>query len=1508
MTLPGGAADKLGNRYEKWWTLSEFVRLLRGDTESIRIEVPGLDKAEFIVDTGTHRELHQVRRSHPNGKWSPAELRSDGLLKEIGYQLRDNDDWFVFASGSDARELADLCEAARDAESAEEFECAFLAAGNRRAHFKALCECWTCDAPAAIERLQRVEVRTINERELADKVRWSMPALFLEDSNHVVEALRGIAEDAVHRTITRQELVDDLAERGYALRSVVNPASAGIAVRKATDQYLDAVRRRLIRQRLVSREAAKALLARLGENATVSVLTGRAGSGKTACIVEVADALRARDVPVLAFRLDRLVSASTTAELGRRLDLEESPALVLTAAAEAAKRPGVLIVDQLDAVSTMSGRTSGAFDLVEELLQEAGGSRSRVALHTVVVCREFDWENDARLRRLVPSEADVQSAKVSVTDFPVDEVKTILTAAGFVPTAFGDRQLKLLQLPQNLSLFLEAGFDTSSAPAFGTSVEIFDRYWKVKQKLVADRVAPASDQWMRVVETLCDEMARTQQLSVRREVLDRIPTEYVDQLASEGVITLDGRRYGFGHESFFDYAFARVFVSRTEPLVSFLKASEQHPFRRAQVRQVLAYLRDADRPRYVRELRDLLADDGIRPHLKDLAFALLAEVPDPTEEEWRIWHSWIGPAIKAVENGAPNPDKLSALAWRRLFGSRPWFVEVDRRGLTESWLTAENDRLAEMAMNYLRFHQRHLPDRVAELLEPYADTGGAWARRLRSFMESTRHHRSRRFFDLFLRLIDNGTLDEARPRLAQNSTFWSMLSGLGQHRPKWLSEVMAHRIRRQFTIIRAVRRPPEYAALFGRGSSAARLFSLAADNAPAAFVEHLLPVVLKISDTTATGDAPPRGDPVWPILVRTVSPNGGDACLSKLADALAALARNGAVPLGDVIADLRRRDTYVSNYLLLALCRGGASRYADEAIVALCDEPWRFQCGFSDSLNWCAMETIRAIVPQCTPQNRQRIEAVILDYVSPWERTPKGYRQFGRSRFDLLSAFPTELRSKTATTRFDELARKFGDPAREPRTLKAAFVQSPIEEHATREMTDDQWLRAITKYPSEDRIDFSGDQPTGGALQLARVLGECVKAEPHRFARLSLRFPADTNPIYLQEVLDALKDATIAEDIKLHVCHKGFEEARSACGRSIADVLRQVEDLLPDDAVAMLDWLATEDDDPAQELWREDEDSDLTCYGGDILTAGINTTRGRAAWAVRNLILKDASYVKRFRGTLDRMVRDPSVAVRSCVAGTLRAVAFRDSALGMLLFLSMDLSEDCLLATADIYSLLRDALRTRLDEVRPIVERMLRSSEQAVRQAGACLACIGSLHHHNAADLAEVALRGDAHSRRGAAEVAAANIGEPECRPWCETALVRLFDDTEADVRSEAASCFQKLPDEALDAYRNLIESFCNSRAFDDTFWLLNTLEHTQGRLPGMTCLVCEKYLRRATDGAPDLQAGRFEDVETVVKLVFRTYQQHPDDEWTVRSLDLIDHLCLEGIFGAQDELEKFER
>ena len=526
-----------------------------------------------------------------------------------------------------------------------------------------------------------------------------------------------------------------------------------------------------------------------------------------------------------------------------------------------------------------------------------------------------------------------------------------------------------------------------------------------------------------------------------------------------------------------------------------------------------------------------------------------------------------------------------------------------------------------------------------------------------------------------------------------------MLYDLGEKRPEWVPEVVAHRLRRRFAVIRAAGEDLHLIELIGYDDSAARMFAKSSTRAPAEFVEHVLPAVLDISDAALIDDQPPKYDAVWPILIKGDHPTAKEACLTGLAEALR-----------DVIPELRRRDTHLANHLLLALYRGGAERYADR-------------------------------------------------------------------------------------------------------------------------------------------------------------------------------------------------------DLKLQVCRKAFAESRGHCGKSIADVLGSIEDPLPDDAVQMLHWLATEHEDPAKEAWREDAGNGQTYYNGDIHMNGINTTRGRAADALRDLILTDPAYIDRFGPTLDRMSRDQSAAVLSCLAGTLGAVAYHDRALSMRTFLGMNLYEDRLLATPHVCEFIRGGLRDSFPALLPIVERMLRSTEPEVREAGARLISIAALHHESAAYLVDKAVRGDPRQRLGVAKVAAANIANPECRAWCEAKLATLFNDCDADVRDRAASCFSYLENQDLDTYGTLITAFCDSRASaGSTFWLLHTLEDSLETLPGMTCKVCESILDRLAEARAVPNDGGFDDINTVAKLAFRTYQQHQNDDWTSRSLALIDRLCLEGIPGTGAEFEHFER
>ena len=279
--------------------------------------------------------------------------------------------------------------------------------------------------------------------------------------------------------------------------------------------------------------------------------------------------------------------------------------------------------------------------------------------------------------------------------------------------------------------------------------------------------------------------------------------------------------------------------------------------------------------------------------------------------------------------------------------------------------------------------------------------------------------------------------------------------------------------------------------------------------------------------------------------------------------------------------------------------------------------------------------------------------------------------------------------------------------------MQAGWVGSPIHGAAAEKMTDEQWLRAIAKYDTKERKNRSEHPEKGGALQLVRTLEEFAKQDPKRFARLSLRFPSGTHPYYMEHTLRGLKGAKGELEFKLEVCRKAYHDSREDCGMAIADLLGTSEDALPEDAVLMLNWLVTKHPDPNQELWNEQATESTPYSGRDILSHGINSTRGSAAEAIKDLILRDVSYIQRFRTTIEQLVNENSTAVRACAANTLLAIVSTEPEFAMEQFLKLveprgkETSEDRLLTTRYVKHFIRNGIYQHFDCVRPVIERML---------------------------------------------------------------------------------------------------------------------------------------------------------------------------------------------------------
>jgi hypothetical protein len=1076
-----------------------------------------------------------------------------------------------------------------------------------------------------------------------------------------------------HETLTAADIERYLLNRGIARRQAGAP-DARDRVLDVTRVYVAGQRAKLIRGTPIPRVMAADVVTKIQKstNPLDILITSTAGGGKSACLCQIIEGLQAAGVPVLAFRLDRIEPVASAILLGEKLGLSESPPLVLSAAFPG--QPVVLVIDQLDCVSTGSGRHPDFFDTLAGLLHEVLGLRPQKRIHVILACRKFDFEHDHRLKQL----ATKNHPPMELGEFTADEVKAVLKSEGGDFTKLTQQQQAMLRLPQNLSLFVDARLALTEN-RFTTPKELCDAYWTEKRKAVSAQRSDFSQHWHRAIQHLAANMSDRQELSVPASVMDEFPPDFLEKMASEGVLTWDGKRYGFGHETFFDYCYARTLASGGRDFVTFLENDTQHLFRRAQLRQVLAFLRDDEFAAYLTSLTNLIHSDRIRPHLKLLAVELLAAHPQARDEEMNVLMPWIESEMASRRENKPNLDKLASRIWDSFFSSRTLFVAADRMSLINKWLNSGESWLQDSMVLYLRWQTEQHAERVAELLEPFVGEA-EWRTRLRYMMEGHNLEKSRRFFDLFLRLLADGTLDEAKDRLASNGTFWSMLYGLAEKRPAWCAELAARWLDRQITLANATMGVSDSArSVLADGFGVEDLFTSARGN-PRAFLEYVLPAVLRASATFAYGEGAEEfsRDRLWPIRIRGEHIGMSEAFLGACETALELLSQKSPGALRPFVDQLITPRLYTANHLLMSAYLSSPASFADEALGLLADEPKRLSCGYSDSTYWLTRQVIEKCSPHCSNATFHKLETVVLAFVSPYERSKEGLRWRGHAAYNLASALEVTQLSAAAKARIAEWKEKFKEPDGPPRGIRSYSVGSPIEEASAKHMTNEQWLGAIAKYDTEERrYDFEHPE-RGGALELARMLQKFTEEQPERFAHLALQFPEGSHPYYVSHVLRGLKEAVIPFELKLSVARLVFGLNHHDCLHSALDILGSITNAeLPEDAIQFIQQ-ASHHQDPEAELW----DADKPYYGGDILTCGINSVRGYVAEAIRDLLFTDAQYLPIFTPTIERLVNDPSLAVRSCVASTLLAAARHDTPLALRWSVILLEADDRLLATA----------------------------------------------------------------------------------------------------------------------------------------------------------------------------------------------------------------------------------
>jgi hypothetical protein len=1465
------------------------MRVLAEQASAIYIERPGpeYEGFEFHLETDAGTEYHQAKRQRSGeGRWTLGALAEEGVLRAFFERLHEPNSVCVFVSTNAAPELAELADRARNAESWEEFTGRFLDSPTWRSHYDSLRKAWETSEEWCWNALRRVRVRTVDEDTLTEQLALEAEVRLTGENKSAPAGLIEVVRDSLNQRLCADDLWAKLEAKGLKPNPLITSNLGAVALRAANARFRRSRESGRIGGRLIARTETDKLQKALTGHRVV-LLQGPAGMGKSEVLSELLDRLDQDGVPHLSLRLDRLKASATAARVGNELDLGAAPPVILAAAA--AGKESVLVVDQLDAISTTSGRNPQFLDAVEEMLRLALADPE---MRIVLACRSFDASNDARIRQLF--ELQEEESKITVGPLSEEQVRSALEGLGVDPKAFTTDLIDLCSVPLHLSLMGQiTARSAEDVRQLKTLNDLYGRFWDDKQVEIREALG-RDPHWTEVLDPIIDRMSEEPALEAPRFVVDAWKAD-VDAMLSANVLIEENGRLAFFHETFFDYAFARRFNGRGRTLAELLE-KDQLIFRRAQVRQILVHAREGSPRDYERDLRLVLCEDWIRFHLKELVLAWLQTVSEPGEAEWELLHRLLDGDSAA----------LADRAWLTL-QSPAWFRFLAARGFLANWLDVTGEQKAR-ALAILAAAGPDDGDTVAALLAPHQEEDESKEDLERVLVRGDLSS-SRALFDLLLNAV-KGNAELSR------RDFWYLAHELPERQPGWACELLGSYLATRLTAGELlVDEPGPFRGpqLEPQGLHLREYISTAADGDPGAFLDNAWPTLLEVIERSARPDREGglRQDAIWAL--RHFSDGPGDLegdLLDGAERAMAGVAKGEPERFEELLEAHADTPYETVVFLIFEGLAANPERFADRAIDFLLAATDRFRVGHSDGVHWGTRRLLEATSPHCSDAAMQRLEEALLRYYTPWEKSVQSRgRQFGLAQFELLGGVAAERRTPAMRKRFAELQRKFGAAdAPGPLGIRGGAVGSPIRDANARLMDDANWKRAMEHYASEERPD-DGDFLKGGARELASVLETLSGEDPVRFSHLGRDLPDDINLAYFEAILRGVGKGEVPlplgdAEALIERCHA---LPGKPCGQWIGHPLRpHLESEISDATLEILSWYATEGEGASTISFDNDDEEEADHR---LLTRGLNSVRGGMAYEFARLIYADGSRISKLEPALRRLCSDASTPVRALAAEATLAVAAHDTQLGVNLFgLLTEDSDDELMATRFVRRFLAWSTARDFGRFKPLIERMTESPLETVRTEGAAQAGLATLTEAAAQPLAEKCIRGPHELRLGVMRAFAHNLESARHRARCEEGLEAGFNDDDASVRKEAAGAIQRLTSEKVAPSAALIERFLESQAFEEHVEaVMFALEDAAAVPAALSLKACERVLDMLI--SPDAEIRRAGQVAREVSdVLIRAYVDSADDVERGRALDVIDRSLELNAYGAQRALSEYDR
>ena len=1036
--------------------------------------------------------------------------------------------------------------------------------------------------PAMKSLVHCVESALNNYRELAPLLDSAQIREIHDDMRHILPDVENISR-GIGQLLTEKQTLDETTPLSKKLDDLT-------AKQLLHEKSLDLLSwpQTLSSGEWIERPELEALHNAIEKNQSSSiVLLGGPGCGKSALLSRFGEMLSDEGHFLLAIKADMVpAEIHTQKQLSEWLAL---PVIVESCIRELAREHKViLLIDQLDALCTLvdirTERLSVLIDLANKL-------NTIPNVHTILSCRDFEFNYDIRFKRL-----DAEEVRLDLPS--LETIDALLQKRGIEVFRWPQNFRDMLRTPQHLKIFFDF-FSDEKLPEFTTYQSMLEAVWTkqiVRQESGVDLVLLTHD--------IATSLAENEELwAAISKFEDRI--NGVESLVANGILTFDAgrKKIGFTHQTLFDFSRAKAFAAGKGKLAEFVLARQDALFIRPALWSSLVYLRSASTSEYYREFDILWNENDLRTHVRLMLMEFLGGLHDPDDQE----ALWLLPYLEH--------EKLSGTALAVMQGSVGWFDRIKGSYLPE--IMNGDEKTASRVFWFLTPAWKFAKEEILPLIETHWLTRpgkDGFSLDLLSNLDSW----DERACEIAARILSRCTI--------QNGWYINNLISIASASRPELAPTLVKSV---FTAqLNAVKNAEE---------KESKSEGIVPVNSERDDEEHIVEEMIKNfrepfsklladenwHDLPEIAKAAPKEflDAISPWFVEVAS------CAARVENELIFVYKDDAGLATSTFDQEKNEERYPVIKALVVSIEEVAEKYPDEfflflnqwkgsdllsvhrllvkglikvsisrpdvALEYLLADPRRFVVGDFENCHSYSQQLIAHLAGQLNDNDFMQLERALLGWSYYRFHPPEDGASLKRDRMKyerqhrlrLLLALPTNRLSAGAKRFVEEEKRAFSNIYNHDCRFNGfKEIGSPVSDTQMEKASDEHILQLFETLPDETEWDHPKKTMQGGSIQASRAFGAFAKNSPERALLLIDKFEPGTQERPVAEALQCLaKEELISKDTLIKIveslCQKGFrsEEFRHSAAAALAQVASEPGGL-PDHICSLLkSWLTDAD-------------------------------------------------------------------------------------------------------------------------------------------------------------------------------------------------------------------------------------------------------------------------------------------------------------------------------------------